>query len=66
IYARDENGKPYSPSWYTLNMKGMFTVFKSSTLNIGLENLTNQRYRTYSSGIVAPGFNAIIGFSVLI
>lgn len=66
IYARDENGKTYSPDWYTLNMKGMFTVFKSSTLNIGLENLTNQRYRTYSSGIVAPGFNAIIGFSVLI
>jgi len=66
IYARDENGKPYSPDWYTLNMKGMFTVFKSSTLNIGLENLTNQRYRTYSSGIVAPGFNAIVGFSVLI
>ena len=66
IYARDENGKPYSPRWYTLNMKGMFTVFKSSTLNIGLENLTNQRYRTYSSGIVAPGFNAIVGFSILI
>ena len=66
IYARDENGKPYSPSWYTLNMKGMFTVFKSSTLNIGLENLTNQRYRTYSSGIVAPGINAIVGLSVLI
>ena len=66
IYARDENGKPYSPSWYTLNIKGMFTVFKSSTLNIGLENLTNQSYRTYSSGIVAPGFNAIIGFSILI
>ena len=66
IYAKDENGKPYSPSWHTLNMKGMFTVFKSSTLNIGLENLTNQRYRTYSSGIVAPGFNAIVGFSVLI
>ena len=66
IYARDEDGKPYSPDWYTLNMKGMFTVFKSSTLNIGLENLTNQRYRTYSSGIVAPGFNAIVGFSVLI
>ena len=66
IYASDENGKPYSPSWYTLNMKGMLTVFKSTTLNIGLENLTNQRYRTYSSGIVAPGFNAIVGFSVLI
>jgi hemoglobin/transferrin/lactoferrin receptor protein len=66
IYASDENGKPYSPDWYTLNMKGMITVFKSTTLNIGLENLTNQRYRTYSSGIVAPGFNAIIGLSLKI
>jgi hemoglobin/transferrin/lactoferrin receptor protein len=66
IYASDENGKPYSPDWYTLNMKGMITVFKSTTLNIGLENVTNQRYRTYSSGIVAPGFNAIIGLSLKI
>jgi hemoglobin/transferrin/lactoferrin receptor protein len=66
IYARDENGKPYSPSWYTLNMKGMFQLKKLATLNVGLENMTNQRYRTYSSGIVAPGFNAIVGFSVLI
>jgi hemoglobin/transferrin/lactoferrin receptor protein len=47
-------------------MKGMLTVFKSTTLNIGLENVTNQRYRTYSSGIVAPGFNAIIGLSLKI
>ena len=66
IYARDENGKPYSPSWYTLNMKGTFQLKKFATLNVGLENITNQRYRTYSSGIVAPGFNAIIGFSILI
>jgi hemoglobin/transferrin/lactoferrin receptor protein len=66
IYARDENGKPYSPSWYTLNIKGTFQLKKFATLNVGLENITNQRYRTYSSGIVAPGFNAIIGFSVLI
>ena len=66
IYARDKNGKPYSPSWYTLNMKGTFQLKKFATLNVGLENITNQRYRTYSSGIVAPGFNAIIGLSVLI
>ena len=66
VYARDENGKPYSPSWYTLNMKGTFQLKKFATLNVGLENITNQRYRTYSSGIVAPGINAIVGFSVLI
>ena len=66
IYAKDKNGKPYSPAWYTLNMKGTYQFKKLATLNIGLENITNQRYRTYSSGIVAPGFNAIIGLSVLI
>ncbi len=66
IYAKDKNGKPYSPAWFTLNMKGTYQFKKLATLNIGLENITNQRYRTYSSGIVAPGFNAIIGFSVLI
>jgi hemoglobin/transferrin/lactoferrin receptor protein len=65
IYAKDLNGKPYSPSWYTLNMKGTFQLKKFATLNVGLENITNQRYRTYSSGIVAPGFNALVGLSVL-
>jgi len=65
IYARDENGKLYSPSWYTLNMKGTFQFKKIGTLNVGIENMTNQRYRTYSSGIVASGFNAIAGLSVV-
>jgi hemoglobin/transferrin/lactoferrin receptor protein len=64
IYAKDENGKPYSPAWYTLNLKGTYRFQKTATLNMGIENITNQRYRTYSSGIVAAGFNAIIGFSV--
>ena len=27
----------------------------------GLENITDQRYRPYSSGLVAPGRNFIVG-----
>ncbi|WP_224484160.1 TonB-dependent receptor [Robertkochia aurantiaca] len=57
IYATDENGNPYSPSWYTLNVRGRYRFDFPLSLNAGLENLTDQRYRTYSSGIVAPGFN---------
>ncbi|KOY88260.1 TonB-dependent receptor [bacterium 336/3] len=62
IYAIDSNGKPYSPSWYTLNLKAMYK-FDNFNLNIGLENITDQRYRPYSSGIVAAGRNFIISFS---
>jgi hemoglobin/transferrin/lactoferrin receptor protein len=60
IYAKDENGKPYSPSWYTLNVKGSYSFNDHLTMNAGIENITNQRYRPYSSGIVAFGTNLII------
>jgi hemoglobin/transferrin/lactoferrin receptor protein len=59
IFAKDANGNPYSPSWYTLNMKLAYAFPKNFTLNAGWENVTNQRYRPYSSGIVAAGSNFI-------
>ncbi len=58
IYAVDANGKPFSPEWYTVNVKANYQMGKL-LLNIGWENMTNQRYRPYSSGIVAPGSNFI-------
>lgn len=60
LYAIDDNGNPYSPSWYTLNLKAMYKLTDKLTITTGLENITNQRYRPYSSGIVAPGRNFII------
>ena len=60
IYAIDGNGNPYSPSWYTLNLKSMYKLTENFTLTAGLENITDQRYRPYSSGIVAPGKNFIL------
>ncbi len=62
IYAEDENGNPYSPSWYTLNLKMQYQISQRLKLNMGLENITDQRYRPYSSGIAASGRNFI--FSV--
>lgn len=64
IYAMDENGLPYSPAWYTLNLKAMYQLRDYLSVNVGLENITDQRYRPYSSGIVAPGRNLMASLRV--
>lgn len=63
IYAKDNDGNPYSPAWYTLNFKAMYHITEHFTVCAGLENLTDQRYRPYSSGIVAAGRNFILSLS---
>jgi hemoglobin/transferrin/lactoferrin receptor protein len=60
IYAKDENGDPYSPGWYTVNLKASYQVNRNFLLSAGWENMTNRRYRPYSSGIVAAGSNLIV------
>ncbi|MEZ4947033.1 MAG: TonB-dependent receptor [Cyclobacteriaceae bacterium] len=64
IYAKDTNGNNYSPSWYTLNIKALYEITEHFTLSTGLENITDQRYRPYSSGISAPGRNFILSLAV--
>ncbi len=59
IFAKDKNGNPYSPEWYTLNFKAMYKLSDIFSLLVGLENITNQRYRPYSSGLVAAGRNVV-------
>ncbi len=58
IYALDKSGKPFCPSWYTVNLKANYNIGKLQ-LHLGWENITNQRYRPYSSGIVAAGSNLV-------
>ncbi|WP_340199567.1 TonB-dependent receptor plug domain-containing protein [Ascidiimonas sp. W6] len=65
IYAVDKNGNPYSPSWYTLNFRSQYKISKHLETNISLENITDQRFRSYSSGITAPGRNFIVGVRYL-
>ncbi|MGB5371926.1 MAG: TonB-dependent receptor, partial [Flavobacteriaceae bacterium] len=64
IYAVDANGNPYSPSWYTLNFRSQYQITNAFKATATLENITDQRYRTYSSGIVAPGINLVLGLGV--
>ncbi|MCK0188681.1 TonB-dependent receptor [Arenibacter sp. F20364] len=61
IYALDAEGNPYSPSWYILNFRSQYQLSRALMVNMNLENITDQRYRSYSSGIVAPGVNLILG-----
>lgn len=59
LYAKDENGNPYAPLWFTLNLKGSYQLAKFVGIDAGLENIFDKRYRPYSSGITAPGRNFI-------
>lgn len=63
MYATDEQGHPYSPSWWTLNLESTYTVNKVLSLSGGVENILDKRYRTYSSGIVSPGINFVFSVS---
>jgi hemoglobin/transferrin/lactoferrin receptor protein len=60
IYAKDGNGNPYSPSWYTLSFKMVYEMKSGFAWSAGMENITDQRYRPYSSGLVAPGRNMVL------
>jgi hemoglobin/transferrin/lactoferrin receptor protein len=62
IYARDANGKPFSPAWYSLNFKASYQPIRPVVIGAGVENITDQRYRPYSSALTAAGRNFV--FSV--
>ncbi len=60
IYAIDANGNPYAPAWFTLNFKARYQLTDDWQLTVGVENMLDERYRPYSSGIVASGRNVIL------
>jgi hemoglobin/transferrin/lactoferrin receptor protein len=60
-----EDNLPYAtangmPGWFTLNIRVGVNLTKSLRLNVACENLTNNRYRTFASGVNAPGRNIIV------
>jgi len=66
LYAKDKNGNPWSPGWFSLNAKASCNLGKWAIINAGVENILDYRYRPYSSGIVAPGRNFIISLRIII
>ena len=63
LYDLDENGNPFSPAWYTLNLRCNYKILENLDITATLENMTDQRYRPYSSGITAPGRNLILSLN---
>ena len=47
------------PSWYTVNFSLEYKLNNRVTLNVGVENIMDAHYKTFSSGISAPGRNFI-------
>lgn len=60
IYAIDKNGNPWSPGWYTLNFKALYRFTDHLSVSGGVENISDQRYRPYSSGMAGAGRNLIL------
>ena len=49
-----------TPGWYTLNVRGGWRIHRSLELQAALENILDHHYRSFSSGISAPGRNLIV------
>lgn len=64
LYAKDADGNPYAPAWTTLNFKSSLMLAKFVSLDAGVENILDKRYRPYSSGITASGRNFIFALRV--
>lgn len=63
LYLTDENGELFAPAWWTLNFRGVYHHNEKISVHGGIENILNQRYRMYRSGIVAPGRNFTLTFT---
>ncbi len=48
------------PGWFTLNIRLGYNITKNLRLNAACENITDNRYRVFASGINAPGRNFIV------
>jgi hemoglobin/transferrin/lactoferrin receptor protein len=62
-YGEDNDGEAMEygfPSWWTLNMKVGFEVFSYFDFLVAVENILDQFYKPYASGISAPGRNFIV------
>lgn len=65
-FLNGEDNEQYAPpggmpAWETYNAKGSVVLFKNATLFVGVENILDTQYRTFASGMNAPGRNLYSG-----
>jgi hemoglobin/transferrin/lactoferrin receptor protein len=64
-YLNGEDNEQYAtkegmPAWFTANLRLSYQVHKSVSLQAGIDNIFDMQYRTFASGINAPGRNFIL------
>lgn len=55
-YATDKG----MPAWFTLNFRTSYKIHKHIQLQAGVDNIVDTQYRTFASGINAPGRNVFV------
>lgn len=63
LFALDENGNPYAPSWHTFNLRTQYNFSKTVSFVGAIENISNKGYRPFASGISGPGTNLIFAIT---
>ena len=48
------------PAWFTVNLRAAYQFHKLFQLQAGVDNLFDTQYRTFASGINAPGRNIFV------
>ncbi len=72
IPSSEIDDKPYlytdkgSPGWYTINWKMSWQINTFITFTGGVENIFDNHYRPYSSGISAPGRNTSVSIKAIL
>ena len=57
----EDDPRAGTPGWFTLNVRTGVNIGNWPTLTVGLENITDRRYREHGSGVDAPGINLVAG-----
>ncbi|MCD6201754.1 MAG: TonB-dependent receptor [Bacteroidales bacterium] len=60
MYAKDAEGKPWSPAWYTMNLATAYRFHNGLSLHFDIGNILDVRYRPYASGIAGPGRDFVL------
>ena len=63
LFATDEFGNPHAPSWLTFNVRTQYQLSKTLSLVGAIENISDEGYRPYASGISGPGRNIILAIT---
>ncbi len=64
-YLNGEDNEQYAtpdgmPAWFTTNLHASYDVHKLVSVQAGVDNIFDTQYRTFASGINAPGRNVFV------